>query len=230
LERCALYLFDTWDWPQAEAESRRALELDPNNAEAHHLYSYVLLVMQRPEEALREQKRSTELDPFARPWALGATYIHLRRFDVALNELRVFAAAQPNHAGVRFALCQAFWFKRMWKESEQQLEEGLRLTGDKKSAMGVHQAFETGGARGVEQWGVANIERQAIKHHVAPFDIATQYAFLGDKEGTLRSLEEAYRERSPWLVFLQNEPEFDFLHSDERYRAIVKKIGLPPAY
>jgi hypothetical protein len=46
----------------------------------------------------------------------------------------------------------------------------------------------------------------------------------------LKFLEIAYRERSPWIVFLQKEPVFDFLHSDERYRAIVKKMGLPPAW
>jgi TolB-like protein/DNA-binding winged helix-turn-helix (wHTH) protein len=60
--RAALYLFDRWEWQSAEAESRRALELDPNNAEAHHLYSYVLFVTQRPEQALQEQKRATSLE------------------------------------------------------------------------------------------------------------------------------------------------------------------------
>ena len=53
--RAALYLFDTWEWQSAEAESRRALELDPNNAEAHHLYSYVLFVTQRPKRRYKNK-------------------------------------------------------------------------------------------------------------------------------------------------------------------------------
>ena len=48
------------------------------------------------------------------------------------------------------------------------------------------------------------------------------------REETLQLLENAYRERSPRLVFLQNEPDFDFLHSDPRYQAIVGKMQLPP--
>jgi hypothetical protein len=47
---------------------------------------------------------------------------------------------------------------------------------------------------------------------------------------TLAALDEAYKQRSPWIIFVQKEPVFDFLHSDERYRTLVKKIGLPAAY
>lgn len=228
--RAALYLFDTWEWRRAEGESLRALELDPTNAEAHHLYSYVLFAMQRPDEALREQKRSTELDPFARPWALGFALIHTRQFDAAVNELRLRAEAQPHDGGVLAGLAQAYWLKGMWKESQQEFEKDLRLNGDQKGAEAAHKAFEHGGEEAVEQWAVNDLNARARKKYISPFDMASQYAYLGQKEETLRFLEEAYRVRSPWIVFLQNEPIFDFLHSDERYRTIVKKMGLPPAY
>jgi hypothetical protein len=55
-------------------------------------------------------------------------------------------------------------------------------------------------------------------------------AFTGDKDETMKYLEASYRMHDPDLIFIQNEPLFDFLHSDPRYRALVKKIGLPPAY
>jgi hypothetical protein len=69
---------------------------------------------------------------------------------------------------------------------------------------------------------------RARKSYVSPLWLAFRTARLKRKEETLRLLEESYLERSPWLVMIQNEPEF--LHSDECYRALVKKIGLPPAY
>jgi hypothetical protein len=75
-----------------------------------------------------------------------------------------------------------------------------------------------------------DLKARARKQYVSPWDTAFTSAFLGDKEQTLKFLEIAYRERSPWIVFLQKEPVFDFLHSDERYRVLVKKIGLPPAW
>jgi len=109
------------------------------------------------------------------------------------------------------------------------LEESLRLTGTPDAVAAVHQTFETGGERAVEEWGVKDVTARARKGYVSPFDIASRYACLGNKEMTLKYLEDALREHSAWLVFIQNEPLFDFLHSDERYRAIVKKMGLPPA-
>ena len=228
--RAALYLFNTWEWQSAEAESRRALELDPNNAEAHHLYSYVLFVTQRPEEALQEQKRATSLDYSLRPWALGRCYIHLRRFDDAIKELRLLAESQSNNSWVRYQLSQAYWLKGMYKESEQELESALRVGRHPEMADVYHRAFARGGEKAAALVGVNELKARARKKYLSPWEMAFESALLGDdgKEETLKFLEAAYQERSPWIVFLQNEPVFDFLHSDPRYRALIKKIGLPP--
>jgi len=229
--RAALYLFDTWDWQSAEAESRRALELDPNNSEAHHLYSYVQFVTQRPERALEEQKRATSLDYSLRPWALERCYIRLRRFDDAIKELRLLAESQSNNSWVRYQLSQAYWLKGMYKESEQELESALRMSGDPEIADSYHRAFARGGEKAAALVGVNELKSKARKKYLSPWEMAFESALLGydGKEETLKFLEAAYQERSPGIVFLQNEPVFDFLHSDPRYRALVKKIGLPPA-
>ena len=71
---------------------------------------------------------------------------------------------------------------------------------------------------------------RTLKPYVSSIHLAYDYAFLKRKEEALDALEDAFRERDPWMVFLQKEPVFDFLHSDERYRALVRKMGLPPAY
>jgi hypothetical protein len=75
-----------------------------------------------------------------------------------------------------------------------------------------------------------DLKTRSRKQYVSPFDLAVGYAALGMKEETLQQLKDAYREHATDLVFLQGEPVFDFLHSDERYRALVRKIGLTPAY
>ena len=51
-------------------------------------------------------------------------------------------------------------------------------------------------------------------------------AQAGHKEETLKLLEDAYAERSAWLILIQGEPDFDFLHSDKRYQDLIDKIGL----
>ena len=60
--------------------------------------------------------------------------------------------------------------------------------------------------------------------------LASDFGELHRKEETLHYLEEAYNERSPNLAWVQHSPEFDFLHTDERYRSLIQRIGLPPAY
>ncbi len=106
----------------------------------------------------------------------------------------------------------------------------MRISGRPEAAVAAHHAFEAGGERAVEEWNVRSNTARARKGYVSPFDTASGYASLRDKEMTLKYVDDALREHSAWLVFIQNEPLFDFLHSDERYRAIVKKMGLPPAY
>ncbi len=221
----AVYLFGDWDGDRADAESLRALALNPNYAEARHLHCYVLTALNRGEEALEEQKRSTEIDPFARPWALGRALIRARRFEAAVNELRLRSEAQPQDVLTRFNLSDALWESRRWKESAQERERGFLTLGDKASADGVRRAFEAGGGKGMAEWMLARAEARARKGYASPFQLASSWARLGRKEETLRFLEEAYREHSAPMVFLQSEPLFDFLHFDERYRALVKKMG-----
>jgi TolB-like protein/DNA-binding winged helix-turn-helix (wHTH) protein/Tfp pilus assembly protein PilF len=226
----AWYFFFAWDLPHADAESRRAIELDPSIAEQHHLHSYILMAMDRNEQALQEQQRATELDPFTRSWGLGHAYLQLRQFDAAIGELRMRADALPNEAMIRFNLSNAYWHKGMWKESERELEKAMQLLGDSAEAQAEHKAFQTGGEKSLEQLGVKTVLARAQKQYVSPFEIARQYACLGDRANTLKFLEQSYREHYPWLILLQTEPDFDFLHNEPRYRAIVQKLGLPPAY
>lgn len=224
------YFFYGWDLPRAVTECRRAIELDPTIADQHHLYSYILFAMNRNQEAREEQKRATDLDPFVRPWGLGYAYLQLREFDAAIAELRMRADAMPNDAGTRLYLSAAYWHKGMWSDSQREFEKGLQLSGLSESAVAAHRAFELGGERAVEEWGVRDAVARARKGYVAPYAIAQAYAFLGDRANTLKFLEQSYREHYPWLILLQTEPVFDFVHSDPRYQALIKKIHLPPAY
>lgn len=220
-----VYLFGRWDWDRADAESRRSLELDPNFSEAHHLRSYILSAMNRPEEALEEQKRATEIDPFERPWALGRAYYKVRQYDAAIEEFRMRAQAASAAPWVHAFLSRTYGFKGMEKESEQELEEDTRINYGEKAAAEIRRTYEGGGRRAVLQLQLNDLKTRSRKEYVSPYELAEAYAALGMKDETLKQLEDAYREHSIELVFLQGEPVFDFLHPDQRYRALVKQIG-----
>jgi tetratricopeptide (TPR) repeat protein len=127
-------------------------------------------------------------------------------------------------------LSQAYFYKGMEKEAEEENERALQLAGEKDLLAEHVQVYQRGGYRAVIGWRVDVLKRRAAKQYVSPMNFASTYGQLGRKEETIRYLEESYRERSPDLVFVQNDPNFDFVHSDPRYRAIIKKMGLPPAY
>jgi TolB-like protein/DNA-binding winged helix-turn-helix (wHTH) protein len=221
------YFFFVWDLPHADAESKRTVDLDPKFAEGHHLRSYILEAMNRPSEALEEQKRSIELDSFSRPWALGKVYLNLRQFDLAIQELRLRAQSLPNDTVTHALLAEALWLKGESKESVLEMEKSFQTAGTKAKAEAVEQAFERGGTKAVAQILVADMKDSARERYVSPLDFARQYAYLGDKDQTLKFLEQAYGERTPWLIMIQNEPIFDLVHFDPRYQVLVRKIGLP---
>jgi TolB-like protein/DNA-binding winged helix-turn-helix (wHTH) protein/Tfp pilus assembly protein PilF len=225
----AWYLFYGWDPTRADAEAKRALDLRPNFAEAHYVRHYVLMALNRQDEAQVEEKRAVELDPFTRSWGLGSFYIQTRQYDSAINELRLQQVARPNDAEVLMNLSEAYWLKGMYKESQQTLEEALRLQHQPELAAAARQAWLQGGETAVEKWGVEQAKSRARKGYVSSLDMSTAFAFTGDKEQTLKYLEAAYREHVPDLIKVQNEPLFDFLHHEPRYQALIKQIGLPPA-
>ena len=226
----ATYYIFGWNWKRADSESLRALELNPNYAEARHIHAYILAIMNHPDEALQEQRRSTELDPFARPWAMGVVLTLLRQFDGAINDLRIRADAQPGDADLRFLLAEAYRLKGMAKESAHELEAAYMADGDLRSAVAVRDAFKRGGEKSVGTWQLNELKKLASKRYISPWFLAQAYARVEDREQTLAFLEKGYQERSAKMPFLQNAPWLDFLHTEARYRAIVQKMGLPPAY
>jgi TolB-like protein/DNA-binding winged helix-turn-helix (wHTH) protein len=226
----AIELFYRWNWAEAERESARAVELNPNFAQGHHLRAYALRPLNRLDEALQEEKKAMELDPMARSWALVVALMRLRQFDAALNQARILSQARPNDAFLHSILSEAYFLKGMEKESEQESERYLELAGKKDQLAKRVQIYRRGGLRAVLEWNVEVLKQRAAKQYVSPTDFVDAYSQLGRKEETIHYLEESYRERSPHLVFLQSEPSLDFLRSDPRYRAIVNKMGLPPAY
>ena len=186
--------------------------------------------MNRPNGALQEQRRSTELEPFARPWAMGAVLTQLRQFDAAINDLRMRVDAQPGDAETRFFLAEAYRLKGMAQETAHELEAAYMANGDWQSAAAVRDAFRRGGEKSVAIWQLNELKRLATKRYVSPWYLAQAYARVKDRDHTLAFLEKSYQEHSARMIFLQNAPWLDFLHTEPRYRAIVQKMGLPPAY
>ena len=184
----------------------------------------MLLAVNRFDEALREQTRASELDPLERPGNVGTVLIHRRQYDAAIRELRFRKDARPQDGSVRNRLADAYLYSG---RASDYVTEIVSAAADGESRTAIHAAFAREGLKGVAALQLDRIRSVAERRYVSPLALAHYYARAGQRNETLAQLEAAVTERTPFLVFLQTEPDFDFVHDDARYRAIVKRIGLP---
>ncbi|HKB99193.1 MAG TPA: winged helix-turn-helix domain-containing protein [Terriglobales bacterium] len=224
----AVYYFLRWDWNAAEKESARAIELNPHYSETHHLRSYLFDSLSRTDESLQEERKAMELDPFARPFGLALALLYAHQFDAALQEALARSEVQRNDATLVWIAGDIYTYKGMQVEGVQEWERALLLWGDKKHAAEMQLAFRRGGFLAVLDSNLSDVQRTATTKYVSPIEFAFCYARLGRKDETIRYLERAYQEHTPFLVHLPHDPSFYFVHSDARYQAIIKKMGLPP--
>jgi TolB-like protein/DNA-binding winged helix-turn-helix (wHTH) protein len=222
----AIHLFFDWDWAAADKEAQRAIVLNPNFAEAHHLRSYALQAMNRFDESIDEAKQAIGLDPGARPWGLGYAYMLTHRYDEALKEVSERSEVHPDDAGLHDLLAAIYGFKHQDKDALKEIETAMRLRGRTAEIPQVERAFAIGGLRAVSRREFVRLREKAKKNYVSPLNIAEGFAKLADKEQTVHYLQLALHERTPRLVRIHIDPEFDFLHSDPRFLEILTKIGL----
>jgi TolB-like protein/DNA-binding winged helix-turn-helix (wHTH) protein len=226
----AVAFFADWDWPRALEECDRAIELDPKFAEAYHLKAKVLAALQRHDDAIQLERKAMELSPFARPWGLVLEFNWARQFDRAISEARARLESAPADGGLLWELAYAYRCKGVEAEAAKATENAFQAWGNPAVAAEAAEAFRQGGYRGVVQKRLDLWRRLSERHYVSPVTLAGLTAQLRGRERTLTLLEEGQEEHSPLLLDIQFDPAYDFLHSDERYRSIINKVGLPPAY
>ncbi len=219
----AYRFFLNWDVQTGERESARATELNPRDAEAHYVRCWVLFALRRTGEALREERLSMEIDPRLHPSALGDALRFARQYDAGIAELRARAEVQPEDLDVHETLSNLYWQKKMYAESVRELAK----TFVPKSAVELEDAFRRGGPQAAAEWRLAHRKKLQAQMYVSPLDLALAAARAGHKEETLRYLEQSCEEHVPWLVFTWTDPDLDFIRSEPRYQAIMKKLGLP---
>jgi TolB-like protein len=222
----AAKFFFHWDPTAAENECKRAIEFNPSLAEVHHLYAYILEVLNRPAEAFQEERKDVELDPFSRPWGIGYAYYRARRFDAAIEELQNVLKTQPDSAWVRQILSDAYLLNGEYVESLKEFKRARVLMGQPEAAQAVEYSYNRGGWEAMQRWKLGELSSWAKHDYVSPLEYAQIYASLQQRDQAITALEQAVAQHVPRLIQLNQNPYFDPLHSDPRYQAILSRIGL----
>jgi len=217
-----------WDWTGAEREFKRAIELNPNSATAHHWYGDYLANMGRPEEGLRETKKAQELDPLSLiiNTSLGWQLYVARHNDQAAEQLRKVLDIDAKFAPARRMLEEVYAEMGKQKEAVAEREKILSLSGSPELAASIEEDFSRAGYKGVLQSWLDGLTEISKHGYISSYSIAQAYMRMGAQEKTFGWLEKAYEEHDSGLVSLAVEPMFDAVRSDPRFRDILRRMKL----
>ena len=217
-----------FDWAGGESEYRRAIGLNPNYAEAHHQYGYLLAFRGRFDESLAEMKRASELDPLSAGITndVGLPLIFQAKYEAAKEQARKALELDPNfylaHWSLGWADIEAGKFSAAIPELEK-----ARVTDAPPFVAGLlGYAYAAAGERAKAEAMIAELNQMSSRRFVSPFCTAMIYLGLGDKRRALEGLEKAYEVRSQWLATLKVDRVFDPLRSDPRFIELLKKVHL----
>jgi TolB-like protein/tetratricopeptide (TPR) repeat protein len=222
-----------WDFAGGEAEYKKALELDPDDATALQWYANDLMqIGGRDQEAFAEITRAHQLDPLPAIISkqIGAVHISARRYDQGIAVCRQLANENPTFAQAHYCLVYGYWGKRMYPQVIEEWKAYGQLSGDRNEsdfASAIEQGFGSGGWKSALTKGIELRQEQGKKSYSSPYAIASFYADLGDKENAFKWLNTAYQERDPFLLGLKIDFLLDPLRSDPRFAELVRKVGLP---
>jgi non-specific serine/threonine protein kinase len=220
-------LYD-WDWTGAQNAIERGLELASNDAAGHFVHGEWLIVMGRLEEAIEELARALDLDPLSRPIGanLAAAYYIARKYDRALEQIRKTIELDPSFIAAQGFLAIVLARLGHYEDALAEAQKCLALPGSElqgKSTLGMVYAIagRTEEARKI----VEEIESQPHARKLTSW-LPYIYGVLGDRDQTLKWLEEGYQARVSNLVLNYRGPELESLHGDARFADLLSRIGL----
>ncbi len=221
-----------WDFEGAEREFKRAIELNPNYATAHHWYSHYLMQVGRTDESLAQGRLATELDPLS-PFinqGLARQYYLSRQYDKAIALSQVVLQMDTTYLPARTQLALAYEQKGMLAEAVSTLEQTRKSAGEKADLPMLHallaHAYALAGRKADAQSELNVLTAIGKKRYVPPSYVAIVYLALGDKDKAFEYLNKSYQDRSEQLLYLGVEPVVDSLRSDPRFDKLLKQVGL----
>jgi serine/threonine protein kinase/tetratricopeptide (TPR) repeat protein len=224
----ALTWYD-WDFAKGEAEFRRAIALNPNEAEAHRLYGDFLIAMSRFGEAIAEKRRAEQLDPLSVPtsWDVSRTLYYAGHYEEAIEQAKHTLDLDPNFAYVYDLEAQVSYRRNNLPEALALIQRAMQLGGHTQLLItnwGMINARI--GNREEALRAMAELRARAAGTYTLPLFLARIYAALGNSDEAMKNLEQVYNDRSESAVWLNVDPSLDTLRKDPRFMALIRKVGL----
>jgi len=219
-----------WDIEGAEVELRRAIELDPSYATAHHWYAHTLIAAKRFREAEAQIRLAQESSPLSLIIGLGAGWCAYQAGDTdrAIEQYRVIIARDPLFISTHFVLGLALAQKNQLPEARASLGKAVEMSGGQLltavAALGWVQA--KAGDRAGAQRCLRDLAAVEAHRYVPALYRAVIYQTLGDPHQARSWAEKAFEERSEYLVYARVEPLLSGLREEPWFRDLMSRHGL----
>jgi TolB-like protein/DNA-binding winged helix-turn-helix (wHTH) protein/Flp pilus assembly protein TadD len=212
------------DWLGAGEAFRRALEINPSNAEAHYSYGYWLAAMGRTDEAMQAALQARDLDPFSLQQNVFAGWMLYvaRRYDDAIEAFERVLELEPGHGPAHNYLGWVYLQKGMPDRAISEIEQGA---GERPSAS-VAYAYARTGRTAEARAILAELVALSKRRHVPPANVARVYAALDDRDQAFAWLERGRESYDSWMFRLA-DPVWDPLRDDPRFASLLRRLGLP---
>jgi TolB-like protein/DNA-binding winged helix-turn-helix (wHTH) protein/Tfp pilus assembly protein PilF len=218
-----------WNWNAAEQHFKRALDLNPNYANAHNFYASYLMSRGRIDESIAASNRARELDPFSLAISAQRGFLleNARRYSEAIEQLRAVIAMDPNHYQAYWTLGHTYAANKQLDEAIVAAEKAVGLSERAPGALGMLGLAYGLAGRKAEATKILNELLELSKtRYVTPAAFVNVYIGLGDKDQVFVWLEKAYAERSNYIAYLKVFPMLDSIRSDRRFGNLVGRVGL----
>ena len=220
-----------WDWSGAGVEYRRAIELNPNYAHAHHWYSQYLCELGRFDEGVAEADRAHALDPLNLMLGIdvGMRLYWARRYREAIAPIRKTLELDPNFRVARRFLGQVYEQNGMYEAAIAELRQAAKLSENNPIDLGaLGHVYAVSGHRREALQILEELRQHSAKRYVSGYEFALIYAGLGKLEKAFQWLDKAFQEHSTWMLHLRVDPRLDPLRSDPRFQDLLRRVGLSP--
>ena len=218
-----------WDWRGAESCFKRASELNPGYAEAHHRYGWLLCFSGRLTESIAAIQRASELDPLSLEITsdLGLSFFCARDYQAALPHFKKALDGDTNSIWSHFFVGWAHEQMGHFEEAYAAYDRARKIDDAPLLRAAVAHLFATDGGTTQARTLFAEMLDLAHTRHVSPYHFAIVHTALGETDEAFARLEEAYLTRSEALAWLKVDPRLDPLRQDARFIGLLQRVGLP---
>jgi TolB-like protein/Flp pilus assembly protein TadD len=218
-----------WEWNEAERLFRRALEINPGHATAHHWFGLDHLAnMGRFEEAREHIEIARRLDPLSAIILLSEGYLSLleRDYEEALRLYRELLELDPFFSKTFSSIGRAFALMGRYDEAIEMFNKAIAYGGPAPNTLGaLGQTYALAGMEGAARRKLAELEQIAGHTHVSCTCFALIHVGLGENQRALDLLEMGAARRDLALANLKIHPAYDSIRSEPRFQKLVHRIG-----